>query len=76
MEGRRVRREALLLCRLKGDDVGLFRRKPKVEEEPERCPLCTERLPDGVEECAMCGADLKPLRPSYERRVGESVERD
>ena len=56
--------------------MGLFRRKPTVEAEPERCPVCRERLPDGADECAMCGADLKPLRPSLERRVGEPVERD
>ena len=43
--------------------MGLFRRNPKVEAEPERCPLCNERVPDGADECAMCGADLKPLRP-------------
>ena len=41
--------------------MGLFRRKPKVEDQPARCPLCTERLPDGASECAMCGADLRAL---------------
>jgi hypothetical protein len=40
--------------------MGLFRRKD-VEPEPERCPLCTERVPDGAQECAMCGADLRTL---------------
>jgi len=56
-------------------DVGLFRRKPKVEDEPERCPLCNEPLPDGADECAMCGADLKALRPWSDRRVGGRVGR-
>src|SRR5215204_2154895 len=56
--------------------MALFRRKATVEDEPERCPVCRERLPDDAHECAMCGADLKPLRPSYERRVGQPVERD
>jgi rRNA maturation endonuclease Nob1 len=56
--------------------MGLFRRKATVEDEPERCPVCRERLPADAGECAMCGADLKPLRPSFERRVSESVERD
>ena len=74
MEGRWVRRKALLLCLLKGDDVGLFRRKPKVEEGPERCPLCTERLPDGADECAMCGADLKALHPASEGEVRGPLE--
>jgi hypothetical protein len=55
---------------------GSFRRKATVEDEPERCPVCRERLPDDADECAMCGADLKPLRPWLERRVGEPVERD
>jgi predicted amidophosphoribosyltransferase len=55
--------------------MGLFRRKATVEDEPERCPVCRERLPDDAGECAMCGADLKPLRPWVERRVGEPVER-
>jgi predicted amidophosphoribosyltransferase len=54
----------------------LFRRKATVEDEPARCPVCRERLPDGADECAMCGADLKPLRPWFARRVGEPVERD
>jgi len=41
--------------------VGLFRRKSNIEPEPERCPLCTERVPDGAQTCAMCGADLRAL---------------
>ena len=49
--------------------MALFRRKP-TENEPERCPLCSERVPDEATECAMCGADLRPLRPrSAEPRV-------
>jgi Double zinc ribbon domain len=56
--------------------MGLFRRKATVEGEPERCPVCRERLPDDADECAMCGADLKPLRPSFERHVGKPVDRD
>ena len=48
--------------------MGLFRGKPKVEAEPERCPLCAERVPDGADECDMCGADLKALRPWSEDR--------
>jgi hypothetical protein len=55
--------------------MGLFRRKPKVEPEPERCPLCSERVPDGADECAMCGADLKALRPWSEGRDRTSVAR-
>jgi hypothetical protein len=55
--------------------MGLFRRKATVEEAPERCPVCRERLPDDADECAMCGVDLKPLRPSLERRVSAPAER-
>jgi hypothetical protein len=53
--------------------MGLFRRKPKVEDDAERCPLCTERLPDGADQCAMCGADLKALRPRSAGRAGGPV---
>jgi rRNA maturation endonuclease Nob1 len=56
--------------------MALFRRRAAVEDEPERCPVCRERLPDDADECAMCGADVKPLRPALERRVGEPVESD
>jgi rRNA maturation endonuclease Nob1 len=41
--------------------VGLFKRRTDVEAEPERCPICTERVPEDAQECAMCGADLKAL---------------
>lgn len=44
--------------------MGLFRRKTDTEPEPERCPVCGERLPeDDAQRCEMCGADLRPLRP-------------
>ena len=49
--------------------MGLFRRKPTIEDEPERCPLCSERVPEEATECAMCGADLRPLRPGSDRRA-------
>ena len=52
--------------------MGLFRSKHDAEPEPERCPLCTERVPDGAQECAMCGADLRnllPRRPEQERQA-------
>ena len=42
--------------------MGLFRRKTIVEDEGDRCPRCTERVPEGAGECAMCGLDLRPLR--------------
>ena len=44
--------------------MGLFRRNTNAEPEVEHCPLCGERVPDGADECKMCGANLKPLRPS------------
>jgi hypothetical protein len=41
--------------------MGLFRRRNELEVEPERCPICTERVPEGAQECGMCGADLRSL---------------
>jgi rRNA maturation endonuclease Nob1 len=54
--------------------MGLFRRKQKVEDESERCPVCTERLPDDADECAMCGANLKALRPSSKSGAGRTAK--
>ncbi len=41
--------------------MGLFKRKPQADEEPLRCPNCNERVPEGVDRCAMCGHDLSDL---------------
>ena len=62
-------------ARRKAHGMGLFRRKANIEVEPNRCPLCNERVPDGAEECAMCGADLKVLRPWSEERQGTTPRR-
>jgi hypothetical protein len=51
--------------------VGLFRRRNDAEVEPDRCPMCTERVPEGAVECAMCGADLRALLPSLRERERE-----
>jgi rRNA maturation endonuclease Nob1 len=53
-----------------------LRRKPNTEQEPDRCPLCNERVPDEAHECAMCGADLRSLSPWSERRASEQLQRD
>ena len=52
--------------RPKGDGMRPFRRKSKtiLDDDAERCPRCTERIPAGASECAMCGVDLRPLRSS------------
>jgi hypothetical protein len=43
--------------------MGLFRRKRSDEDEQEeRCPYCSERVPEGAVECVMCGTALEPLR--------------
>jgi hypothetical protein len=56
--------------------MGLFRRKAIIEDEGERCPRCTERVPEGASECAMCGADLRPLRAlAAGREVEQGVKR-
>jgi hypothetical protein len=52
--------------------MGLFRRKTTTEDDGERCPRCAERVPDGANECAMCGIDLRPLRSST--RVTEEAK--
>jgi ribosomal protein L40E len=54
----------------------LFRRTASSDPEPERCPLCNERVPDDAEECAMCGANLRALRPWSERRGAEPLPHD
>jgi hypothetical protein len=43
--------------------VGLLRRN-KQTETAERCPHCQELIPEDADTCAMCGADLRPLRSS------------
>ena len=50
--------------------MGLLRRKDNTEPEPERCPMCKERVPDEARECAMCGADLRALLPSHRATSG------
>ena len=53
--------------------MGLFRRKAMIEDEAERCPRCAERVPEGADECAMCGMDLRPLRsPSPGPQVNQA----
>lgn len=42
----------------------LFRRKATtIEDESERCPQCAERVPEDADQCLMCGADLRFIRP-------------
>jgi uncharacterized protein with PIN domain len=60
----------------KGDRMRFLRRKPTIEEEEERCPQCSERVPEGAEHCFMCGADLRGLhRESSERPVETAPDR-
>lgn len=60
----------------KGGTVGLLRRKDNTEPEPNRCPLCNERVPDdSARECAMCGADLRALLPSSQGETTEAAAR-
>jgi hypothetical protein len=54
----------------------LFRRKATSEDEGERCPRCSERVPEGANECYMCGANLRALRPlTPEREVKTPADR-
>ena len=55
--------------------MGLLRRKGNTEPEPDRCPLCNERVPEDARECAMCGADLRALLPSSHGATSEGAAR-
>lgn len=62
--------------RTKGDRMRFFRRKATTEDEAERCPQFSERVPEGADHCFMCGADLRTLSPrSPERPVNTPVDR-
>jgi predicted amidophosphoribosyltransferase len=49
----------------------LFRRKTTDEVSEERCPYCSERLPEGANECQMCGANLTPLGTRSPEQLGK-----
>ena len=73
------------LCSAGRDGVGsrirketgmrLFRRKATSEYEGERCPRCSERVPEGADRCLMCGVDLRPLRQGSPDRRGDTPVR-
>jgi hypothetical protein len=48
----------------------LFRRRRVDEPEGTRCPQCGERVPEGADECMMCGADLRSLVHAPEQAAG------
>jgi DNA-directed RNA polymerase subunit RPC12/RpoP len=47
----------------------LFKRKTPIDDAV-RCPECGERVPDGAEQCAMCGHDLPSSVSSTDRMPG------
>jgi uncharacterized membrane protein YvbJ len=49
--------------------MGLFTRNAD-ELEPERCPQCGERLPEGARECTMCGEPVDPADEAAEKVQG------
>jgi hypothetical protein len=53
--------------------MGLFGRKRRHDEADERCPHCSEPLPEGAVECMMCGIDLRPLRGERADKVAQGV---
>ena len=53
--------------------MGLFGRKSRHDEAEERCPRCSEPLPEGAVECVMCGIDLRPLRGERADEVLQGV---
>ena len=56
--------------------MGLFRRKKTDVHDAERCPRCREPLPEAVDQCAMCGVDLRPLRIADRKAVKLTREED
>jgi hypothetical protein len=64
--GSRIRKET---------GMQLFRRKATSEDEGELCPRCRERIPEGADECLMCGVDLRPLRRGSPDRGGNTPVR-
>ena len=51
--------------------MGLFKRKPPIDDETPRCPECRERVPEGATACAMCGRELQePAARDDEAVVG------
>jgi hypothetical protein len=53
--------------------MGLFRRKRRDDEAEERCPHCSEPLPQGAARCMMCGVDLRPLRGTIADAVSQGA---
>ena len=52
-------------------DMRFLRRKKKSEQEPARCPVCRERVPDNATVCHMCGAQVLPaVRRSLDDLAG------
>jgi hypothetical protein len=49
----------------------LFKRKTPIDDAV-RCPECGERVPDGADECAMCGQHLHSSPSSSGRSAGVS----
>lgn len=55
--------------------LGLFKRKPDVEDDGFQCPRCGEQSPEGVLECAMCGRDLREAFSAQDARDRIEAER-
>jgi hypothetical protein len=49
----------------------LVGRKRSDEVVEERCPHCSEPVPEGAAECMTCGEDLKPHRGATASREDE-----
>jgi hypothetical protein len=51
-----------------------FRRKRS--DETERCPRCSEPVPEGAAECMMCGLPLEPFRAALSSEEAETQTAD
>lgn len=53
-----------------------FRRKRSDDDETERCPRCSEPVPEGAAECMMCGLPLEPFRAALSSEEAETQTAD
>ena len=51
-----------------GGPMRLFGCKHSEDENEERCPYCSEPIPEGAADCKMCGAAIKPTPPGSAQR--------
>jgi predicted amidophosphoribosyltransferase len=61
---------------LGSNSMRFFRRKRSDDDETERCPRCSEPVPEGAAECMMCGLPLEPFRAALSSEEAETQTAD